>query len=340
MFDILRKSLRTGVGPSSYPDTPPEVSIHARGRPQIDWAIWKDARPAAAICPTGAIACADSAGARTVTLDLGKCVSCGLCADVDKAIRMTNVSECAARRRDDLITRATYTLNPDGTHAPLAPGSAGIRTVPPASTIQHPRRFRIHRPSIASAHRAPLRPLPSHPRSGRRLLQRLRDRDRRAEQSRLRHRTLWHPLRRLAAARRHASGHRPRLAEHGIGSAQNLRRHARAAPGRGRRRLRLQRRHLRPKLRQPGRRGQSRPGGRLYPRLSAQSVRPAAWYLDGDWAASCRTKRRPFPWRHWLILRSRVRLAAYQAMQGGYGSARETSRSSSVAAIASLHRLV
>ncbi|HEY6169999.1 MAG TPA: NADH-quinone oxidoreductase subunit NuoB [Verrucomicrobiae bacterium] len=138
MFDILRKSLRTGVVTSSYPDTPPEVSIHARGRPQIDWAIWKDARPAAAICPTGAIACADSAGARTVTLDLGKCIFCGLCADVDKAICMTNVSECAARRRDDLITRATYTLNPDGTHARLAPGSAGIRAGPPASSIQHP----------------------------------------------------------------------------------------------------------------------------------------------------------------------------------------------------------
>ena len=155
MFDILRKSLRTGVVTSSYPDTPPEVSIHARGRPQIDWAIWKDARPAAAICPTGAIACADSAGARTVTLDLGKCVFCGLCADVDKAIRMTNVSECAARRRDDLITRATYTLNPDGTHARLAPGSAGIRAGPPASSIQHPASPQISNPPAFNCKRAP-----------------------------------------------------------------------------------------------------------------------------------------------------------------------------------------
>src|SRR5438034_5584631 len=104
MFEILRKSLSTGVVTTSYPETPPEVSTSARGRPEIDWANWKDARPASAICPTGAISQEDGKGQRVARLDLSKCIFCGLCADVDKAIRMTNICECAARSRDELMT--------------------------------------------------------------------------------------------------------------------------------------------------------------------------------------------------------------------------------------------
>src|SRR3989442_983659 len=119
MFEILRKSLGTGVVTTSYPETPPEVSNRARGRPEIDWINWKDARPASAICPTGAICYEDCNGQRTAKLDLAKCIFCGLCAEVDKAIRMTNVCECAARQRDDLVTSASFKLKSDGTHETL-----------------------------------------------------------------------------------------------------------------------------------------------------------------------------------------------------------------------------
>jgi Ni,Fe-hydrogenase III small subunit/formate hydrogenlyase subunit 6/NADH:ubiquinone oxidoreductase subunit I len=122
MFEILRKSLETGVVTTRYPATPVEVAPNARGRPEIDWAKWQDARAAARVCPTGAIEYADSAGVRTASLDLGKCVFCGLCADVDQAIRMTNQCELASRSRNGLITTARYTLNPDGTHQRLASG--------------------------------------------------------------------------------------------------------------------------------------------------------------------------------------------------------------------------
>ena len=54
MFEIIRKSLATGVVTTDYPQTPAEVSSQARGRPEIDFAKWKDARPAVAACPTGA----------------------------------------------------------------------------------------------------------------------------------------------------------------------------------------------------------------------------------------------------------------------------------------------
>src|SRR5438093_426072 len=116
MFEILRKSVATGIVTTGYPEAPAAISSNARGRPEIDFARWKDARPAAAICPTGAITCADCAGTRTATLDLGACIFCGLCAEVDTAIRMTNRCELAARHRADLRTTAKYRLRPDGTH--------------------------------------------------------------------------------------------------------------------------------------------------------------------------------------------------------------------------------
>jgi Ni,Fe-hydrogenase III small subunit/formate hydrogenlyase subunit 6/NADH:ubiquinone oxidoreductase subunit I len=116
MFGILGKSLSTGVVTENYPATPPQISARARGKPEIDWANWKDARLAAAVCPTGAISHQDTNGRRVAKLDLACCIFCGLCAEVDKAIRMTNICECAARHREELAASATYSLKPDGSH--------------------------------------------------------------------------------------------------------------------------------------------------------------------------------------------------------------------------------
>src|ERR1017187_1834992 len=119
MFEILRKSLATGIVMTHYPETPIEVSSQARGRPEIDFANWKDARPAVAACPTGALACLDDRETRAVTLDLSKCTFCGLCAEADTAIRMTNACELAARRKTDLVTTAKYELSSAGTQVKL-----------------------------------------------------------------------------------------------------------------------------------------------------------------------------------------------------------------------------
>jgi Ni,Fe-hydrogenase III small subunit/formate hydrogenlyase subunit 6/NADH:ubiquinone oxidoreductase subunit I len=119
MFEILRKSLAIGVVTEDYPQAPTEVSKQARGRPEIDFANWRDARPSVAACPTGALACEDGGGTRAVTLDLSKCTFCGLCADADTAIRMTNAVELAARRKTDLVTTARYELNSSGMQGKL-----------------------------------------------------------------------------------------------------------------------------------------------------------------------------------------------------------------------------
>ncbi|PYM16339.1 MAG: hydrogenase [Verrucomicrobia bacterium] len=129
MFEVIGKSLKTGVVTTSYPLTPAEVSSNTRGKPEIDWANWKDARPAARVCPTGAIEFTDEERKRIATLDLGKCIFCGLCADADPAIHMSNQCELATRERAGLKLSAKYQLNSDGMHERLlenpAAGSAG-----------------------------------------------------------------------------------------------------------------------------------------------------------------------------------------------------------------------
>ncbi|HTY86972.1 MAG TPA: NADH-quinone oxidoreductase subunit NuoB [Candidatus Acidoferrum sp.] len=133
MFEILRKSLQTGIVTTGYPDSPAEISRSARGRPEIDWRQWTDARPAAAACPTGAISFQDSGEKRRVRLDLAQCTFCGLCAEADKAIRMTNACECATRRREDLVWEGDYSLKPDGRHEKLL--------LPPGGNKSH-----LHKP--------------------------------------------------------------------------------------------------------------------------------------------------------------------------------------------------
>jgi Ni,Fe-hydrogenase III small subunit/formate hydrogenlyase subunit 6/NADH:ubiquinone oxidoreductase subunit I len=135
MLEILRKSFAAGIVTTSYPETPPEVSIRRRGRPEIDFVNWKDARASAAVCPTGAIACEEEGKrVRAVTLDLGKCIFCGLCADVDASVRMTHSCELAARRRDDLKRTARYHLRDDGTQERLEPAVASNAPKPACST--------------------------------------------------------------------------------------------------------------------------------------------------------------------------------------------------------------
>jgi Ni,Fe-hydrogenase III small subunit len=137
MFDILRKSLATGVVTTAYPSVPAEVAAQSRGRLDIDFPNWKDARPAVAACPTSALSAADAGGKRQVTFDLGKCTFCGRCAEVETAIRMTNACELATRRKEDLLSTASYQLAPDGAQtklldshlSPLAPAVGSLEAV-------------------------------------------------------------------------------------------------------------------------------------------------------------------------------------------------------------------
>jgi Ni,Fe-hydrogenase III small subunit/formate hydrogenlyase subunit 6/NADH:ubiquinone oxidoreductase subunit I len=119
MFKILEKTFRTGTVTSAYPKSAPKLTPNSRGMPEFNWAEWRDARVAAEVCPTGAIAVSDGGRSRTVTVDYGRCIACGECAAVDSAVSIGPTFELAATARNDLVSSAEYTLDEDGTHTGL-----------------------------------------------------------------------------------------------------------------------------------------------------------------------------------------------------------------------------
>jgi Ni,Fe-hydrogenase III small subunit/formate hydrogenlyase subunit 6/NADH:ubiquinone oxidoreductase subunit I len=122
MFKILQKTAKVGIVTVNYPAEPAKVSTQFRGRPEFDFKKWKDARVAAAACPTGAISMCDKGDSRRVTVDYGLCVFCGLCAESspDQAVRITQEFELATADRLSLVFVAEYSLMPDGTHRSLS----------------------------------------------------------------------------------------------------------------------------------------------------------------------------------------------------------------------------
>ncbi len=121
MFKILQKTLRTGIVTASYPKGPAPAGRNFRGRPEFSPDRWVDARPAAEACPTGAIVLSDQEHSRRVTVDYGRCVFCGQCADVSAngAVRVTPEFELATHDRNSLVFTAEYDLNNDGSHRRL-----------------------------------------------------------------------------------------------------------------------------------------------------------------------------------------------------------------------------
>jgi Ni,Fe-hydrogenase III small subunit/ferredoxin len=115
MIQILKKSYETGIVTDKQ-----QISENFRGRPQIAFDRWTDARPSAAVCPTGAITIDQRPLRRTVSLDYGRCTFCGECAEASpEAIEITTDFHLATTRRQDLVTIAEYALEADGTHGQL-----------------------------------------------------------------------------------------------------------------------------------------------------------------------------------------------------------------------------
>lgn len=121
MFKILRKTAQTGLVTIGYPEKPAVLSEHFRGAPRFDFSKWRDARPAAEVCPTGAISIRESGDTRQVTVDYGLCIYCGQCAEADPtgAVQMTRHFELAALDRRDLVVIAEYEVDSDGTQCKL-----------------------------------------------------------------------------------------------------------------------------------------------------------------------------------------------------------------------------
>jgi Ni,Fe-hydrogenase III small subunit/formate hydrogenlyase subunit 6/NADH:ubiquinone oxidoreductase subunit I len=137
MFKILQKTLKVGAVTANYPHVAARLAEQFRGCPEFDFDAWSDARPAADACPTGAIAVRDRDGVRQVTVDFGRCIFCGECAEAsaDGSVRMTRQFELAATDRRDLVLTAEYVLHPDGTHATLQSTTSGRGAEDPGKQI-------------------------------------------------------------------------------------------------------------------------------------------------------------------------------------------------------------
>jgi Ni,Fe-hydrogenase III small subunit/formate hydrogenlyase subunit 6/NADH:ubiquinone oxidoreductase subunit I len=121
MFKILERAFHTGLVTIGYPDAPAQIPAAFRGAPRFDFASWRDARPAAAACPTGAISVRESGATRQVNLDYGLCVFCGECGEADRsgAVRISGDFELAVRDREALAFSADYDVGPDGAQREL-----------------------------------------------------------------------------------------------------------------------------------------------------------------------------------------------------------------------------
>jgi hydrogenase-4 component H len=140
MFSWIRKGLRTGILTTRYPAAHDRMPAGFRGRPVID--------PARCLAGQGCSACVAlclpsalyltrpdngtgeaHAPATSLTLDIGRCVMCGLCIDAcpADALRMVEEYELGVTNQEDLRVTASYAIvldqlasrkeNHDGTSA-------------------------------------------------------------------------------------------------------------------------------------------------------------------------------------------------------------------------------
>ena len=104
MFKALvarwKEGCRTGAFPPAAPNLPPDF----KGRPEIaaDTTV-EDVETMKAVCPV-ADALAFSEG--KASLDMGRCIFCGRCAEVCPKVRFTKEYRLGVFRREDLVVRA------------------------------------------------------------------------------------------------------------------------------------------------------------------------------------------------------------------------------------------
>jgi Ni,Fe-hydrogenase III small subunit/formate hydrogenlyase subunit 6/NADH:ubiquinone oxidoreductase subunit I len=147
LFKILNQAFATGVVTTEYPTVPIEPLPNLHGRPVVDFEKAADCRPAALICPTGELTVADKLDHRKVTLDDGRCIFCGLCAEAsaESAIHATGEMGLAAQQRSHLVSSSHYHLDAAGKQQFLKMALADRQAAEAEEAVKERLREKIRR---------------------------------------------------------------------------------------------------------------------------------------------------------------------------------------------------
>ncbi len=126
MFSWVRKGLRTGILTTRYPAHHDQMPPAFRGRPVIDHArclAGQGCTECVDLCLPGALRLSQAnngtnemdRAATQLTLDLSRCILCGLCTSAcpADALRMTEEYELAVTNPEALRVVVSFTADPD-----------------------------------------------------------------------------------------------------------------------------------------------------------------------------------------------------------------------------------
>jgi len=106
MFNILKKTIKTGIITSKYPEIKDDVPEGFRGKPQILSEQCTLCGDCAAACPSRALKLDHAENETVLTLSYCSCIFCGRCEEVcqNYAVKLTREFEMASRTKDDLVS--------------------------------------------------------------------------------------------------------------------------------------------------------------------------------------------------------------------------------------------
>ena len=112
MFDILKKTLKTGTVTTKYPGVPDIAPPGFRGKPELIPDKCTYCGECVEVCPSGVIWLNEEKGAKKLTLSYCGCIFCGRCEEACRyqAIKLTQEYEIASKTKDDLLASISRKL--------------------------------------------------------------------------------------------------------------------------------------------------------------------------------------------------------------------------------------
>jgi len=106
MFEILKKTLKTGCQTTKYPQVPDIAPQGFRGKPELISDKCTYCGECVSVCPPGVIWLTEKNGEKKLSLSYCGCIFCGRCEEVCQfdAVKLTQEYELASKTKEDLVT--------------------------------------------------------------------------------------------------------------------------------------------------------------------------------------------------------------------------------------------